>query len=279
MAAVAVPARTLNDGRTLPGIGLGTWPMDDREAEAAVATAIELGYRLIDTAARYANERGVGRGIAASGLPREEVFVTTKLPGACHGYDEALASFERSRARLGLDYVDLFLIHWPLPRRDRYVDAWRALVKLREEGLARSIGVSNFTIAHLERVIEATGVVPAVNQVELHPRLAQRELRAWSEARGVVTQAYSPLGAGSDLLRDPAIAAIARAHGRTPAQVVLRWHVQLGTTPVPKSSDPGRMAENLDLCGFALSDADQGALAALDRGGRIGGDPETTEYL
>jgi diketogulonate reductase-like aldo/keto reductase len=277
--AVAVPTRVLLDGQALPGLGLGTWPMDDDQAAVWVAAAVELGYRLVDTAVRYDNERGVGRGLAASGVPREELCVTTKLPGADHGYAEALAAFEASRARLGLDYVDLLLIHWPLPRLGRYVDTWRAFVHLRDEGLVRSIGVSNFTEAHIARLADETGVPPAVNQVELHPYFPQTELLAWSAARGIVTESYTPLGAGSDLLANAEVARLAEAHGRTPAQVVLRWHVQLGAVPIPKSSHPGRLAENIDVWDFALSDADMSALAALDCGKRLGGDPETTEYL
>jgi diketogulonate reductase-like aldo/keto reductase len=268
------PTITLNDGRDMPRLGLGTWPMGDAQAEAAVGAAIEMGYRLIDTAARYGNERGVGRALAAAAVPREELFVVTKLRGAQHGYDEALAGFERSRERLGLDHVDLYLIHWPLPGLDRYVATWRAFVELRERGLARSIGVSNFTAAHIERLERETGVLPAVDQVEMHPRLAQAGLRAWLAGRGIAAQSWSPLGARSDLLADPVIAAIARERGRTPAQVVLRWHLQAGAVPIPKSSDPRRLAENLDVFGFALDDGEMAALAALDGDGRIGGDPD-----
>ena len=258
----------------MPRIGLGTWPMGDEEAERAIGAAIPLGYRLIDTAARYGNERGVGRAVAAAPVPREDLFVTTKLRGAQHGYHEALAGFEESRARLGLDFVDLFLIHWPLPRIDRYVEAWRAFVNLRERGLARSIGVSNFTAPQIERLQGETGVLPAVNQVELHPDLAQAGLRGLHAARGIVTQSWSPLGARSDLLSNPVIEGIARGRGRSPAQVVLRWHLQVGAVPIPKSSDPARLAENIDVFGFELDDADMAALAALDRGRRLGGDPD-----
>ncbi|MFF3504774.1 aldo/keto reductase [Streptomyces sp. NPDC003247] len=271
-----IPVHTLNDGTKLPVLGLGTWPMDDAQAEEAVAAAIRQGYRLIDTAVNYRNETGVGRGIARAGVPREEIVVTTKLPGRHHGYEETLASFEESRRRLGVDHVDLYLIHWPLPRQGRYVDSWRAMIKLREEGLVRSIGVSNFTAAHIERLEKETGVLPSVNQIELHPLLPQDELRAVHEAKGIVTESWSPLGRGSDLLADPAVAAVAEAHGVTPAQALLRWHVQLGAVPIPKSSDPGRQGANLDVFGFELDAAQTAALT--DRAHRrLGGDPETHE--
>ena len=272
----SIPQHTLNDGTTIPAIGLGTWPMDDAEAERAVTTALHAGYRLIDTAANYRNETGVGRAVAGAGVPREEIVVTTKLPGRHHGYEETLASFEESRARLGLDHVDLYLIHWPLPRVDKYVDSWRAMIKLREDGLVRSIGVSNFTPAHVERLEKETGVLPSVNQVELHPFFPQEELRAHHADKGVLVESWSPLGRGSQLLDDLAVAAVADAHGVTPAQAVLRWHVQLGAVPVPKSSDPERQRANLDVFGFELDDAQMRTLS--DRAHRrIGGDPEVHE--
>ncbi|MEY9988772.1 2,5-diketo-D-gluconate reductase A [Streptomyces sp. V4I8] len=273
---ISIPLHTLNDGTTIPAIGLGTWPMDDTQAEQAVRDALELGYRLVDTATNYRNETGVGRGIARSGVPREEVVVTTKLPGRHHGYEETLASFEESRARLGLDYVDLYLIHWPLPRVDKYVDSWRAMIKLREDGLVRSVGVSNFTAEHTERLGKETGVLPSVNQIELHPLFPQAELRAFHAERGIVTESWSPLGRGTDLLDDPVVGAVAEAHGVTPGQVVLRWHVQLGAVPIPKSGDPGRQRANLDVLGFELSPAQMTAIA--DRAHRrLGGDPEVHE--
>ncbi|MFE0454814.1 aldo/keto reductase [Streptomyces sp. NPDC058914] len=273
---IDIPVRTLNDGTRLPAAGLGTWPMDDAQAEEAVAGALGVGYRLIDTATNYRNETGVGRGVARAGVPREEIVVTTKLPGRHHGYEETLASFEESRRRLGLEYVDLYLIHWPLPRVGRYVDSWRAMIKLREDGLIRSIGVSNFTAEHIDRLEKETGVLPSVNQIELHPLLPQDELRAYHEAKGIVTESWSPLGRGSALLRDPALVTVAEAHGVTPAQAVLRWHVQLGAVPIPKSSDPERQRANLDVFGFELGPEEMTAIGDHERR-RLGGDPETHE--
>jgi diketogulonate reductase-like aldo/keto reductase len=271
-----IPAHTLNDATTLPAVGLGTWPMDDAQAEEAVAGALGLGYRLIDTATNYRNETGVGRGIARADVPREEIVVTTKLPGRHHGYDETLASFEESRRRLGVDRVDLYLIHWPLPRVDKYVDSWRAMIKLREDGLVRSIGVSNFTAAHIERLEKETGVLPAVNQIEVHPLFPQDALRAFHKSKGIVTESWSPLGRGSALLDDPAVISVAEAHGVTPGQAVLRWHLQLGAVPVPKSADPERQRTNLDVFGFELGEAQMAAIAdRVPR--RLGGDPEVHE--
>lgn len=272
----ATPAHTLNDGRTIPAVGLGTWPLDDDAAEEAVAGALERGYRLVDTALNYGNETGTGRGIARSGVPREDVFVTTKVPGRHHGYEKTLASFEESRRNLGLAYLDLYLIHWPLPRVGLYVDTWRALIRLREDGLVRSIGVSNFTADHLARLEEETGALPAVNQIEMHPRLPQEELRAVHAAKGIVTESWSPLGRGRDLLADPRLVAVAEAHGVTPGQAVLRWHTQLGSVPIPKSADPGRQRENLDLFGFELTPDELARVSAGPRE-RFGGDPEVHE--
>ncbi|MEU0947987.1 aldo/keto reductase [Streptomyces canus] len=273
---ISIPTHTLNDGTRIPALGLGTWPMDDAEAERAVAAALESGYRLVDTATNYRNETGVGRGVAAAGVPREEILVTTKLPGRHHGYEETLVSFEESRARLGLEYVDLYLIHWPLPRVDKYVDSWKAMIKLREDGLVRSIGVSNFTPGHIERLEKETGVLPSVNQIELHPLLPQDELRAFHARKDIVTESWSPLGRGSDLLDDPAVASAAEAHGVTPGQVILRWHVQLGALPIPKSGDPERQRANLDVFGFELSEAEMAAIGDREHR-RLGGDPEVHE--
>lgn len=270
------PVHTLNDGHSIPAVGLGTWPLDDDAAEQTVAGALGLGYRLVDTALNYGNETGTGRGIARGGVAREDVFLTTKVPGRHQGYEKTLASFEESRRNLGLSYVDLYLIHWPLPRVDLYVDTWKAMIRLREDGLVRSIGVSNFTAEHLGRLEQETGVLPAVNQIEMHPRLPQEELRAVHAAKGIVTESWSPLGRGRDLLADPGLVAVAGAHGVTPGQAVLRWHTQLGAVPIPKSADPGRQRENLDLFGFELS-ADELARIAAGPQRRFGGDPEVYE--
>ncbi|MEU0601763.1 aldo/keto reductase [Streptomyces sp. NPDC006393] len=273
---ISIPAHTLNDGTRIPAVGLGTWPMNDAEAERAVRDGLGLGYRLVDTAANYRNETGVGRALARGDVPREEIVVTTKLPGRHHGYEETLASFEESRRRLGLEYVDLYLIHWPLPRVGKYVDSWKAMIRLREDGLVRSIGVSNFTRGHIERLEKETGVLPSVNQIELHPLLPQEELRAFHADKGILTESWSPLGRGSGLLEDPAVVAVAQALGVTPGQAVLRWHTQLGAVPIPKSADPGRQRENLDLFGFELAPDQLDALAhEVPR--RLGGDPETHE--
>ncbi|MET8829335.1 aldo/keto reductase [Streptomyces sp. NPDC004610] len=273
---VSIPEHPLNDGTRLPALGLGTWPMNDAEAEEAVLTALDLGYRLIDTAVNYRNETGVGRALARTPVPAADIVVTTKVPGRQHGYEETLASFAESRARLGVERIGLYLIHWPLPRVDRYVESWRAMIKLREEGLVRSIGVSNFTPAHLDRLERETGVLPAVNQVELHPLFPQDALRAHHAAKGILIESWSPLGRGSDLLADPAITALAGKYGVTPGQIVLRWQVQLGLVPIPKSADAGRQRQNLDVFGFAL---DAGELRAVaDRAHRrLGGDPDLQE--
>ena len=275
-AVISIPVHTLNDGTKFPAIGLGTWPMDDAEAERAVARALRLGYRLVDTATNYRNEAGVGLGVTRSDVPREDIVVTTKLPGRHHGYEETLASFEESRRRLGLDHVDLYLIHWPLPRVDRYVDSWRAMIKLREEGLVRSIGVSNFTPEHIERLEKETGVLPSVNQIELHPLFPQDELRDFHTAMGIRTESWSPLARGAELLDDPVVAGVAEAHGVTPGQVIMRWHTQLGAVPIPKSSDPERQRLNLDVFGFTLDPAQLAAIGARAHR-RTGGDPEVHE--
>ncbi|MFF4362054.1 aldo/keto reductase [Streptomyces sp. NPDC001604] len=273
---ISVPTHTLNDGTALPALGLGTWPMSDAEAERAVSEALALGYRLVDSATNYGNESGVGRGVARSGVAREDVVVTTKLPGRHHGYEETLASFEESRSRLGVEYIDLYLIHWPLPRVGKYVDSWRAMIKLREEGLVRSIGVSNFTVEHIERLEKETGVLPSVNQIELHPFFPQDELRAFHTAKGIRTESWTPLGRGKGLLDDPVVIGIAEALDVMPGQVVLRWHTQLGAVPIPKSSNPERQRANLDVFGFELDPAQLDAIA--DRAHRrLGGDPEVHE--
>ena len=272
--APVVPALPLNDGRSIPQLGLGVWQVPDAAVTPLVVTALAAGYRSIDTATLYGNERGVGRALARAAVPRAELFVTTKLWNDAHGHDAALRAFDESLARLALDHVDLYLIHWPAPREDRYVETWRALVRLRDEGRARSIGVSNFTAAQLERVVGDTGVVPAVNQVELHPRFQQRALRAVHRALGIVTEAWSPLAQGG-LLRDATIAAVARKHGRTPAQVILRWHVQQEIVAIPKTAHAARLRENLAVFDFTLDGDDLRRLARLDDArGRTGLDPE-----
>ena len=267
--------RPLNDGRTLPAIGLGTYGLRGDDGTASVVSALASGYRLLDTALNYENEREVGEGVRASHLDRAEVAVTTKLPGRHHGFDETLRSFEESLGNLGLDYVDLYLIHWPLPAVDKYVDSWRAMIRLREEGVVRSIGVSNFTAAHLERLVAETDVVPAVNQIELHPRFSQRELRGVHEKHAIVTESWSPLGSGVG--RESLVTGIAEAHGVTPSQVVLRWHLQLGAVPIPKSADEQRQRENLDVVRFELSDAEVEAISSLESGRLWDADPETHE--
>jgi 2,5-diketo-D-gluconate reductase A len=264
----------LRDQARIPQLGFGVFLVPPPETARAVSLALEAGYRHIDTAAQYANEAGVGQAVRAFGIPRSEVFVTTKCPNPDHGYEQARAACQMSLERLDLGPIDLYLIHWPVPSRDLYVDTWRAFIELQAEGLVRSIGVSNFHPAHLERLIAETGVAPVVNQIELHPRLQQRELRRLHAQLGIVTEAWSPLARG-ELLDDPAVVAIARRHGRTPAQVLIRWHLQIGNIVIPKSVTPERIVENLDVFGFELTAEDIAAIDALDRGGRIGPDPDT----
>lgn len=270
----STPARTgpaptipLPNGARMPRLGLGTWPLDDREAEAAVAGAIGIGYRLIDTAFAYGNETGVGRGLAASGVPRDELFVTTKLNAEDHGVDEVQRAFERSARKLDVDYIDLMLIHWPNPAQDRYVDAYRGLVRLLEDHRVSAIGLSNFKPAHVDRVLEATGVTPDVDQIELDPTKPRAPERAYLRSKGVVCESWSPLGGRDAGLRtDPTIERIARARGRTPGQIVLRWHMELGLVTVPKSADAERQRQNLEIFDFALSPAELAEIATLDRG-------------
>ncbi|MGN6108617.1 MAG: aldo/keto reductase [Kofleriaceae bacterium] len=267
------PRRTLSDGASMPLLGVGTWPLDDDDAETAVRLAFAAGYRLVDTAARYGNEAGVGRGVRSSGLDRGEVFVASKLRGRDHGYDAALRGFEASAERLGLDYVDLYLIHWPLPHKDLFVETWRAFVRLRDEGRVRSIGVSNFQPHHIERLIDEVGVTPVVNQIELHPDFAQPALRAFDARHGIATEAWSPLGRG-EVLHDEVITSIAHAHGWTPAQVVLRWHLELGAIAIPRATTAARLRENRQILELALDASDMSRIAALDRGNRLGDDPD-----
>ena len=270
----SAPRTSLLDGTSIPQLGFGVFKVDDDGAERAVTTALEAGYRLIDTAKLYGNEAGVGRAIRASGLPRDEVYVTTKVWNDDQGYDATLRAFDRSSRLLDVGVVDLYLIHWPFPGQDLYVDTWRALLHLQEQGALRSVGVSNFVPAHLQRIVDETGVVPVLNQVELHPRLQQAPLRAFHAQHGIVTEAWSPLGRDSGLLDDPVVQSVAAARGVTPAQVVLRWHLDLGIVVIPKSVTPARIAENIDVFGFSLDEADHAALAGMERGERIGPDPE-----
>lgn len=265
--------RALNDGRLMPALGLGTYQIGDGEVAGAIRTAVQAGYRAIDTAAIYANERGVGEGVRSCGLPREALFVTSKMWRDDVGYDTGLRAFDASMARLGLDYLDLYLVHWPAPRRDRYVDGFRALIRLRAEGRVRSIGVSNHQPAYIERVIAETGVTPAVNQVELHPWWQQHGLREFHARAGIVTTSWSPLGQARNL-GSPVLANIAAKHGKTPAQVVIAWHLALGLTTIPKSGNSSRIAENGAVFDFALDAEDLAAIAGLDSPtGRIGPDP------
>lgn len=269
---------TFNDGLTIPQVGLGVWQTPNDTAVEVVKTALDAGYRHIDTAAAYRNEKGVGEGLRAAGLDRGEVFVTTKLWNDNQGYDETLVAAEKSLGRLGLDHLDLYLIHWPAPRKDRYVETWKAFVRLKEEGRVRSIGVSNFAAEHLDRIIGETGVAPVINQIELHPRFQQRALREANAARGVLTQSWSPLGQGQ-LLADQVIAGIAAKHGKTPAQVIIRWHVDSGLVVIPKSVTPARIVQNFGVFDFQLDAEDKAAIAALDSAdGRIGPDPLTADF-
>ena len=267
-----VPSLGLNQGGMIPQLGYGVFKVPPEQAEAAVGQALGAGYRSIDTAMIYRNEKGVGAAIARSGIEREALFVTTKLWNDDQGYDSTLRAFDASLERLGLDHVDLYLIHWPKPAQDRYLDSWRAMERLAQEGRAKAIGVSNFGIGHLERLIGETAIVPAVNQVELHPGLAQAELVTFHQAHGIVTEAWSPLAQGA--LDAAPIAATAAKHARTAAQVVLRWHMQRGVVAIPKSVTPARMAENIDIFDFALDEDDMERLRGLDVGHRLGPDPE-----
>jgi 2,5-diketo-D-gluconate reductase A len=272
---IDVPTITLANGVGMPALGLGTSPMGDDETEATVAAALGVGYRLIDTAENYGNERGVGRGLRASGVPREELFVTTKFNRRWHSVAGVRQVFEQSAERLGVDYVDLLLVHWPNPDQGRYVEAFEGVVALLRAGLVRAAGVSNFTPEHLQQVLDATGVTPDVNQIQLNPYIAQVRWRAFAAEHGIVVEGYSPLWRGRDLLGEPVVRAAAHAHGKTPGQVVLRWHVQLGVVPVPKSADPRRQAENIAVFDFTLTDAEMAAISALDRGDELATDPAT----
>ncbi|MFJ9124003.1 aldo/keto reductase [Streptomyces sp. NPDC102340] len=267
------PEVTLNNGVTMPQLGFGVFQVPDDEAHAAVTSALDAGYRSIDTAALYENEKGTGRAIADYGLAREDVFVTTKLWNTEQGRDTALRAFDASLDRLGMDYVDLYLIHWPVPSRDKYVETWQAFEEILASGRARAIGVSNFLPEHLDRLAAETSVVPSLNQIELHPRLQQSELRAYDAEHGIATEAWSPLGRGNGVLDDEIVTALARKYDRSPAQIVLRWHLQLGNVVIPKSVTPSRIRENIAVFDFELSSDDIAALAGLETGERVGPDP------
>jgi 2,5-diketo-D-gluconate reductase A len=270
-----VPSLTFNNGVQIPQLGFGVFQVPPAEVIEPVLTALEEGYRLIDTAAMYGNEEGVGTAIAQSGVPRDEIFITTKLNNPDHGYDATLKAFDTSMSKLGIDVLDLYLIHWPQPKRNSYVETWKAFEKLYADGRVRSIGVSNFAIGHLRRLAAETDVKPVANQIELHPGLPQLELRAFHAEHEILTEAWSPIGQGQGLLEDPTIGAIAGRAGRSPAQVVLRWHIQHGNITIPKSVTPSRIKENLAVFDFELADEDMAALTDLSGTGRIGPDPET----
>jgi 2,5-diketo-D-gluconate reductase A len=272
---MTVPALAMNNGVQIPQLGFGVFLVPDTDTQMAVRTALETGYRHIDTAKLYQNETGVGAAIAESGVPRDELFVTTKVWNSEQGYDSALASFEASMGRLGLEVLDLLLIHWPAPALDRYVDTWRAFERLYAEGRVRAIGVSNFHIPHLQRLLDESSVVPAINQIELHPLLPQAELRAFHAEHGILTEAWSPLARGGSVLTEEVIAGIAARVGKTPAQVILRWHIELGNVVIPKSVTPARIQENFDIFDFRLTAEDLEAIAGLETGYRIGPHPDT----
>jgi 2,5-diketo-D-gluconate reductase A len=274
MTEANVPTVELNNGVRIPQFGFGVFQIPPEETAGTVRTALDAGYRHLDTAQMYQNEEGVGAGIRESGLAREDVFVTTKLANDAQGHDNAITALEGSLKRLGLEYVDLYLIHWPLPGKDKYVKTWQGFEELLRAGKARAIGVSNFQPAHLDRLAEETGTVPAVNQIELHPALQQTELRAYHQSHGIATEAWSPL-AQAEVLEDPVLGELAEKHGRTAAQVVLRWHIQLGNIVFPKSSTPARIRQNIDVFDFELDDEDMTAIGKLDDGRRTGPDPDT----
>jgi 2,5-diketo-D-gluconate reductase A len=278
----STPTLTFNDGHTIPQLGYGVWQVADDVAEKVVRQAFEAGFRHVDTARIYGNEAGVGRAIASSGLRPEELFITTKLWNADQGYDSTLAAFEESMDRLGLETLDLYLIHWMQPKQDKFVDTWKALIELQKRGRVRSIGVSNFTVEGLQRLIDETGVVPAIHQIELHPYFSQRELREFGAAQGILTQAWSPLGQGGELLADPTVTGIAAKHQATPAQVVIAWHLAIGNVVIPKSVTEARIHENFAALDFALDSEDLEALNGLDKSaqgeGRIGSDPAVSDF-
>ncbi len=270
---MSIPEIKFHDGHTIPQLGLGVWQVADDIATGAVKEALAAGYRLIDTAAIYGNEAGVGRAIAEGGVPRAELYITTKIWNLRHGYDETLMAFEESMQRLGLDYLDLLLIHWPVPMKNLYADTWKAMVKLKNDGRVRSIGVSNFKVPHLERIIDATGVKPAINQIELHPRLPQQEMRDFHKKHGIITESWSPLGSGR-LIENPVLQSIAAKHGKSTAQVMLRWHLENGCVVIPKSVTPSRIRENINVFDFALDADDHKKIDSLNDNTRFGSDPD-----
>ena len=276
---IAIPTVTLNDGTAFPELGLGTYNLRGEEGIEAMVEAVGAGYRLLDTAVNYENEHEVGEAVRRSPVDRDELIVTSKIPGRHHGFEQAIDSIQGSLGLLGLDRIDLQLIHWPNPSVGRYLDTWRGMIEARERGLVRSIGVSNFTEAMVTELIDATGVTPAVNQVELHPYFPQAALRAFHAEHGIRTESWSPLARRSELLTEQLLQELAVVHDVTPTQIVLRWHVQLGSTPIPKSSDPDRQRENADVFGFTLSDDHVAAISALERGRLWDGDPETHEEM
>ncbi|WP_417219684.1 aldo/keto reductase [Arthrobacter sp.] len=280
MTTYESPQTTFNDGNTIPQLGYGVWKVKDDVAEKVVGLALEAGYRHIDTARIYGNEAGVGRAVAASGLDPQDLFITTKVWNSDQGYQQTLDAFDASLERLGLDSLDLFLIHWLQPKQGKHVETWKALVELQKSGRVRSIGVCNFTVEALKEIEEATGVAPAIHQVETHPYFPQAELRAYEASRGIVHQSWSPLGQGSDLLSNPVLAGIAAKHGATVAQVVIAWHLALGNVVIPKSETPSRIVENWEALGVTLDDGDIEAINGLDRGteGRIGPDPSVSDF-
>lgn len=263
---MTVPSLRLNDGHSIPQVGLGTASLNDETVASVIVTAIEAGYRHIDTAYRYGNQRGVGKGVKASGIAREELFITTKLDGEFQGNDRAIAGLDECLKQLDMDYVDLLLIHWPLPQRNEYISTWKTFEKLRESGKVRSIGVSNFKPAHLERLLAETTVRPVANQIQLSPRITRTDHVEYDRAHDIVTVAWSPLGQGKDLLNEPILASIGAKYGKTPAQVVLRWNIELGIVTIPRSSNPARLAQNLDIFDFSLTPDEVAAISALDDG-------------
>ncbi|MDT7744111.1 MAG: 2,5-diketo-D-gluconate reductase, partial [Actinomycetota bacterium] len=269
-----VPGIKLNSGATIPQLGFGVFQIDPQDTATTVQTALEIGYRHIDTAQMYGNEAEVGEAIASSGIPRDELFVTTKCNNSNHGYDDAQRALDESLSKLRTDHVDLYLIHWPLPGKDLYVETWKGFEQAAKDGRARSIGVSNFQSHHLDRLAQETSTVPAVNQIELHPHLQQPEMREYDRSHGIATEAWSPIGQGKGVIDEDRIVAVAKGHGKTPAQVTLRWHVQLGNIIFPKSVTDYRIRENFDIFDFELTDEEMSAIGALDKGERLGPDPD-----